>query len=362
MGFSIIRPDTNFDFIGRRRIAYAVSILLIVAGVISLAVKGGPRYGIDFAGGMIVQIKFEQNVEIEPIKDALAGINLPGLVVQRFGQQDDNEYLIRTSASDIPSETVRNRVEEAFGAGLPGQGFEVQRLEMVGPKVGAGLRAKALEALFYATLLIAIYISGRFEQRWLAAAVMAGALALGIYGMTLMGAPMGWLILAAMIITLGLCVYLKLNFALGAVAAILHDVFITIGVFSILNKEFDLTIIAALLTIIGYSLNDTIIVYDRIRENMKGVKPDEFPQVVNKSINQTLSRTLLTSGTTLAVILCLYFFGGGVIHDFALAMVIGILAGTYSSIYVASPILVELGPGRSKLDTEPESDPEAEPT
>lgn len=358
MGFQIIKPNTNFDFIGVRRIAYLISFAIILAGLGSLLVKGGPQYGIDFAGGMIVQVKFDRQVEVGQIKDALGGTDLPGLVVQRFGQEKDNEFLIRTSTADIPSETVRQRISDAISSNLPGQQFEVQRLEMVGPKVGADLRTKALEALFYAILLIAIYISGRFEQRWFAALAMAGGLATGIYVLKLLGVPMNWLILAAMLITIGLCWFLKLSFAMGAIISLGHDVLITVGVFSVLNKEFDLTIIAALLTIIGYSLNDTIIVFDRIRENMKGRKREDFAEIINASINQTLSRTILTSGTTLVIILGLWIFGGGVIQDFALALLIGIGIGTFSSIFVASPILLSFGPG-SSLDDRREREAEA---
>lgn len=343
MSLRFVKPDTNINFIGFRKVAFIVSAVFILLGVGSLLVKGGPRFGIDFAGGIIVQIKFDQPVEVSEVKDALGDVKLPGLVIQRFGDEADNEFLMRTSTSDVPSNQIRDMVTGALGENLAGVTHEIQRLEMVGPKVGADLRSKALEALFYAVLLIAIYISGRFEKRWFAAGIMAAGLAGGLYLLQLAGLNMAWLILAAGIITIGLCWYLKLNFALGAVVALVHDVLITVGIFSILNKEFDLTIIAALLTIIGYSLNDTIIVFDRIRENYRGKKGD-LAQTINKSINQTLSRTLLTSGTTLLVVLCLYFLGGGVIHDFALALLIGIAVGTYSSIYVASPILLGFGP------------------
>jgi preprotein translocase subunit SecF len=215
---------------------------------------------------------------------------------------------------------------------------------MVGPKVGSDLRTKALQALFYAVLLIAIYISGRFEQRWWASAVMAAGLAGGVYGLQLIGLSMTWLIWAALAITLFLCWRLKLNYALGAVVALAHDVLIVVGLFSLMNKEFDLSIVAALLTIIGYSLNDTIIVFDRIRENLRGKISKSLAKTINVSINQTLSRTLLTSGTTLLVVLSLYLFGGGVIHDFAFALLVGVAVGTYSSIFVASPILLGFKP------------------
>lgn len=344
MGLQIIRPDTDFDFIGLRKWAFLLSGLFILVGVLSLLIQGGPKYGIDFAGGVIVQVKFDQSIDVKELRQALKEANLPGLVIQRFGDKKDNEYLLRTSAGKLSAEKIRIMVEEQLKKNLSGKNFDIQRLEMVGPKVGADLRARALEAMFYAVLLIAIYISGRFEQRWMVAAIMAGGLALGVYVLKLLAMPMSVLIIAAMLITLVLCWYLKLNYALGAVLALIHDVLITIGIFSLLNKEFDLTIVAALLTIIGYSLNDTIIVFDRIRENLRAKISSSLARTINVSINQTLSRTLLTSGTTLVVVVCLFLFGGGVIHDFAFALLVGIVVGTYSSIYVASPILLGFNP------------------
>lgn len=344
MGFSFIRPDININFIGVRKIAFLVSALVILVGLVSLVFKGGPRYGIDFAGGLMVQLKFDKDVELTDIKTALNETQLPDFVVQRFGTQNDHEYLVRISSTDVSSEDVRAKITAGLESAFADTPHEIQRLEMVGPKVGSDLRTKAMEAMFYAVLLIAIYISGRFEQRWWAAAIMAGALAAGMYVLGLLGMPISYLTLAAMIITLGLCWYLKLNYALGAVVALIHDVLITVGVFSLLNKEFDLVVVAALLTIIGYSLNDTIIVFDRIRENIRAKLSPSFGTIINSSINQTLSRTLLTSGTTLLVVICLFVLGGGVIHDFALALLIGIGVGTYSSIFVASPILLAFVP------------------
>jgi preprotein translocase subunit SecF len=340
MGLQIIKPDTNYNIIGLRKLAFIFSGILLLIGLLSLTVKGGPKYGIDFAGGIVVQAKFQDNVDVQEIKDALAPIHLPGLSVQRFGETGANEYLMRTSQGTLKAEDVRTKVSEALTQGLSDKTFEIQRLEMVGPKVGADLRTKALEALFYAVLLIAIYISGRFEQRWMTAGIMAAGLALGIYVLQLVSLPITYLIVAAMLITIGLCWYLKLNYALGAVVALIHDITITVGIFSLLDKDFDLTIVAALLTILGYSLNDTIIVFDRIRENIHAKTAKTLRDTINISINQTLSRTLLTSGTTLIVVLALFFFGGGVIHDFAFALLVGIFIGTYSSIYVASPILL----------------------
>ncbi len=343
MGLKLIKDDININFIGMRKAAYLVSALLLLLGIASLVIKGGPRYGIDFAGGIMVQVKFDKELELSTIKSSLDNTTLPDLVVQRFGMEGDHEYLVRISALDIAPGDVRAAMEEAFARDLSGSGWEIQRLEMVGPKVGQDLRSKAMEAMFYAVLLIAIYISGRFEQRWWAAAFMAAALSGAMY---LLGffMPMSYLTIMAMLVALALCWRLKLNYALGAVVALVHDIVITVGIFSLLNKEFDLTTVAALLTIIGYSLNDTIIVFDRIRENLRAKISKHLGVTINTSINQTLSRTILTSGTTLLVVACLYLFGGGVIHDFALALLIGIGVGTYSSIFVASPILLTFVP------------------
>ncbi|WP_432736592.1 protein translocase subunit SecF [Maridesulfovibrio sp. FT414] len=352
MGLQIIKPDTKIDFIGFKRNAFIISAVLILLGLGSLVFNGGPKYGIDFAGGIVVQVKFDKQVDVKDVKGALKDSKLPGLVVQSFGHADDNEVLIRTSSSDISSSEVREQITKDFTTNLKDTGFDLQRLEMVGPKVGADLRTKALEALFYAVLLIAIYISGRFEQRWFAAAIMAGGLFAGITALQMLGMSTSVLIFGALFITVALCWYLKLNYALGAIVALIHDVLITVGVFSLLGKEFDLTIIAALLTIIGYSLNDTIIVFDRIRENLNAKISDSLAETINISINQTLSRTILTSGTTLLVVAALFALGGGVIHDFALALLVGVGVGTYSSIFVASPILLGFGPGSFAEDND----------
>ncbi|KPA09577.1 preprotein translocase subunit SecF, partial [Candidatus Magnetomorum sp. HK-1] len=202
------------------------------------------------------------------------------------------------------------------------------------------LREKALLAMFFALLFITIYISGRFEFKWVISGVMAACLMAGVYFFQLINISMPFLIVFALILAMVLFWFLRLKYAMGAIAALIHDVMITVGIFSLFDKEFTLPIIAALLTIIGYSLNDTIIVFDRIRENSRKLHRNTFDQIINKSINETLSRTILTSLTTLVVVLSLFLFGGGIIHDFAFAMIIGVLIGTYSSIFVASPILL----------------------
>lgn len=348
MSFEIIRHDTKIDFVGMRRYAYVLSVMLLLVGALSLLIKGGPRYGIDFAGGFNIQVKFGQAVELDKIRTALNSPVLPGLVVQNFGDENDHEVLLRASFSDQTTNQVRDAVTEGLGAQFAGVPHEIQRLEMVGPKVGADLREKALQAIFYAVLLIATYISGRFEQKWMVAGLMAAGLASVVYVLELLNAPMSISVIAATIATVVLCVVLRLKYALGAMVALIHDVMIPLGFFSLLNKDVDLTIIAALLTIVGYSLNDTIIVFDRIRENARAKISPSLDVIINSSVNQTLSRTIITSGTTFVAVLALYIFGGGVIHDFALAMLLGVLAGTYSSIFVAAPILGFFNP---RIDT-----------
>ena len=289
----LIKPDINIDFVGKRKIALFVSIVLILIGFASLVIKGGPNYGIDFAGGTLVQVRFAQPTDASAIKKAMKGIDLGSVVVQRFGD-NQNEFLIRVEQSTAElqglSVQIKNALEETYEKG----DVDIRRVEMVGPQVGKDLRSKGLKAIFYAMLGLLAYISWRFEFR----------------------------------------------FAVGAIVALIHDVAITLGAFSLFNKEIDLPIIAAFLAIIGYSLNDTIIVYDRIRENSGKYNKEGFSYIVNRSINETLSRTLLTSGTTLLVVLALFILGGGVIHNFAFAMLIGVLVGTYSSIFVASPVLI----------------------
>jgi preprotein translocase subunit SecF len=203
--------------------------------------------------------------------------------------------------------------------------------------------------MFYALLFITIYISGRFELKWLLSGIMAAVLMGAIYFFKLFDVSIPFLITTALIVALVLFWFLELKYAMGAIVALLHDVAITVGIFSIFNMEFTLPIIAALLTIIGYSLNDTIIVFDRIRENLKKYHKHPLEYIVNRSVNETLSRTILTSLTTLMVLVALFVLGGGIIHDFAFAMIVGVLIGTYSSIYVASPILLAWqGRGKNK--------------
>lgn len=289
----IVKHDININFVGRRKLALIFSLLLIAVGLVSLIVKGGPAYGIDFSGGTLIQVKFAEPTKAADIKKALKGMELKGLVVQKF-EGDSHEFLLRAQEASSELEGLSQQVDAQLENSYGENTVEIRRVEMVGPQVGKDLRKKGLMAIVFAMVGVLIYITIRFEFR----------------------------------------------FAVGAIVALVHDVLITLGAFSLFNKEIDLPIIAAFLAIIGYSLNDTIIVYDRIRENTAKQTKEAFPVTINASINETLSRTVLTSGTTLLVILALFLFGGGVIHNFAFAMLVGVLVGTYSSIYVASPVLL----------------------
>ena len=334
-----IKPDINIDFVGRKKIAFLLSFACIAISFLSLIIHKGPRLGIDFAGGTLVQIKFTSPVRIDDIKSGLGNIGLGKSSVQQFGQQIDNEFLIRTEASYRGDEGFTTEIKKALQSFTEGE-VEIRRVEMVGPQVGEDLRKKALFAMFYALLFITIYISGRFELKWILSGVVAAALIGAVYIFNLFNVSIPFLIGAALIVTLVIFWFLELKYAMGAIVALIHDVIITIGIFSLMDIEFTLPIIAALLTIIGYSLNDTIIVFDRIRENSRRYHKKPLAFIVNRSINETLGRTVLTSLTTLMVVVTLFMLGGGIIHDFAFALIIGVIVGTYSSIYVASPILL----------------------
>ncbi|NNL76787.1 MAG: protein translocase subunit SecF [Desulfobacterales bacterium] len=335
----LIKPDVNINFIGRRKIAFVVSAVMIAISIISLIIHRGPKQGIDFAGGTLIQVKFLAPVKIDDIKAGLQTIGLGKSSVQLFGDQQSNEYLIRTASSVMTGEGFSTDVIRALSSPA-GTEVEIRRMEMVGAQVGQDLREKALFAMFYALLFITIYISGRFELKWIQSGVVAVGLIGAVYIFTLFSVSIPFLIAAALVVTLVLFWFLELKYAMGAIVALIHDVTITVGIFSIFDKEFTLPIIAALLTIIGYSLNDTIIVFDRIRENLRKYHKNPLEIILNRSINETLSRTLLTSVTTLFVVITLFILGGGIIHDFAFALIIGVAVGTYSSIFVASPILL----------------------
>jgi preprotein translocase subunit SecF len=297
----LVKPGTNIDFIGKRKLCAALSAGLILASLVAVQVRG-VRLGIDFAGGTEVQVKFDPGVEVSEgsIREIVGQV--PGVEnssVVRYGEAVDKEFLIKFKAGIDSGDASlgEDRIEMIERGLAEGVGsLTRQRVEFVGPRVGKELRDDGIKALFWASLVILIYIAARFSSR----------------------------------------------FAPGAIVAVLHDLSITAGIFVMLGMEFDLRILAAMLAILGYSLNDTIIIYDRIRENMELHTKHDLPEVLNLSVNQTLSRTVLTSGTTLMALGSLYILGGPVIQPFAFAMILGVIVGTYSSIYIASPTLLFL--------------------
>lgn len=280
--------ETNIDFVGMRKGALFLSLAMIVVGVASLVVHRGPKYSIDFTGGQLVQVKMAEPTPVDEVRDELKAVGFGDAEIQRFGAAD--ELLIRIK--DTGDEASMDRVKDALEARWPD--YTLRRAETVGPKIGNELRSAASEAIFLALFLILIYITVRFEFR----------------------------------------------FAVAAIVALVHDVLITLGAFSLAQHEVSLAVVAAFLTIVGYSLNDTIVVFDRIRENLRVPGREPYASVLNRSVNQSLSRTIITSGTTILVVVVLLFFGGEVLRDFAFALTVGIMVGTYSSIFVATPLLV----------------------
>ncbi len=276
---------TNIDFISKQKLTGLLSIVLIIAGIASLIMKGGPLLSIDFTGGTVAQIKFEKPVELGQLRNTLSDYGFKGAEIVEFGSPD--EVLIKTQFTGSSSE-----ISEKLTLAL-GKIFILRRVESVGPKIGKELQSDALKAIGLALLLILIYITFRFDR----------------------------------------------YYALGSVMALIHDVLITLGVFSLLDYEINLSIIAAFLTIVGYSLNDTIVVFDRIRENIPKFMKKTLNDVVNISLNETLNRTVITSLTTMMVVVILFIWGGKVINLFAFALIVGIFIGTYSSLFVASPVM-----------------------
>jgi len=339
----LIKPDINIDFMGKQKFAFILSAILLIISISSLVIHRGPNYGIDFVGGTLVQIKFSESAPIEKIRNALGNIGIKEASVQNIGHEKDNEYLIRTTGSEMTNSGLSQSLIKAIQAST-GVVPEIRRMEVVGPQVGDDLKNKALLALFYSILFMMIYISARFENKLLLSALTAGAIMTVVYFLSVFNAGIGILILAALIVSLLVFWVFKLKYAIGAVIALIHDVMMIIGVFSVLNLEFSIQVNAALLTIIGFSVNDTIVIFDRARENIKKADPSEsLSNIFNRSINETLSRTILTSGTVLIVVLALFFLGGEIIHNFAFAMLIGIISGTYSTVYIASPIVLAVG-------------------
>ena len=279
----------TIDFINKRKYAMIFSALLLIVSIISLGLQG-LKLGIDFTGGTLIEVGYKQTADLQDIRTKLASANYTGTNVQYFGS--DTEVLIQLEPQAASSAKLSSSIIQMLGDGI-----DIRRVEFVGPKVGEELTNDGGLALLYALIGILIYVAFRFEYR----------------------------------------------FALGSITALIHDVIITLGVFSILQIEFDLTVLAAILAVIGYSLNDTIVVFDRIRENFLSTRHIEPMPIVNEALNQTLARTLMTSLTTLLVLLALFYLGGEVIHSFAGALIIGVVIGTYSSIFVASSMILALG-------------------
>ena len=290
----LIKPNINIDFVGKIKFTVILSWVLILIGIASMVVKGGPRYGIDFKGGTLFQVKFSKPVTAGDIRQTIKELDIESGSVQNFGGEGDNEYLINIEKTIDDLEKFSDTFREHFITKFGKDSFDIRRTEAVGPKVGKDLREKALLAVALSCLGMLIYIWFRFEFR----------------------------------------------FGLGGILGLVHDGLIVMGVLSITNTPIDLSVVAALLTIVGYSINDTIIVCDRIRENMPKMTKKPLREVINISVNQTLSRTILTVGTVLLASLSLYLFGGGVIRDFAFTMLIGTITGTYSSIFVACPVVI----------------------
>jgi preprotein translocase subunit SecF len=299
----LVPSNLNIDFVGLRMKMLVLSWIAIMAGLVSIALHGWQlNYGIDFVGGTMVHVKFAQPTPIGDIRRALDRPELRSVVVQNVGQ-GGVEFQVRVqggegSDSAAVAEAIKSGLKERFGEGT----YDVLRVETVGPKVGKDLSRNATLAVLAAMVMMGIYIAFRFDFR----------------------------------------------FGVGAAVALLHDVFITLGALSIANMEFDLTTVAALLTVVGFSVNDTVIISDRIRENMKKMRREPLATIVNVSINETLSRTIITSGTAILVTAALFVLGGSVIHSFAFALLVGFVVGTYSSIYVASPIVLYLERGGAK--------------
>jgi preprotein translocase subunit SecF len=336
----LIPRGLNIDFVGKAKFCITLSLLIILLGIGSIIVHGGLNEGIDFSGGILLQLRFSQPADLHAVREVLDTIGMGKGIVQHYG--DEREVLIRVAQHPGEGHDIGKQVQQAFQERFKDQTIELRRVEVVGAQASADLRRQALFALFYATLFTVAYISWRFEGKLFVSLSMAVVLVAVTYGISqwLPGVSPAILIVVALVVSTALNLILQLRFALAAIVAIYHDVLITVSFLSLFNVEFDLQILAALLTITGYSLYDTIVVFDRIRENIRGRRRENFPVIVNNSINETLSRTVLTSGHTLLVLLALYLLGGEVLHGFAFALLIGMLSGTYSTVFIASPILV----------------------
>lgn len=290
----------DIDFLGKRKYALIFSSVLLIASIASLAVNG-LQLGIDFTGGTLVEVGYPQAVELSTLRDALEEGGFNDATVQHFGTAKDVLIRLKPKPS-VSNAQLSSQVLELINKSTSEQG-DLRRVEFVGPQVGDELAEDGGLALLYSIFGILLYVAWRFEYK----------------------------------------------FSVGSVAALIHDVLITLGFFSLLGMEFDLTVLAAILAVIGYSLNDTIVVYDRIRENFRKLRKGSPQEIMNTSLNQTLNRTLMTSFTTILVLIALAALGGEIIHNFAIALLVGVIVGTYSSIYVASPVVLALGINKEDL-------------
>jgi preprotein translocase subunit SecF len=286
----LIKPGIHIDFVGKMKYAIIFSLILTIIAIASVIIHGGLNLGIDFAGGSIIQVKFQKEISAEQIRTALKSTKLESSIIQQFGV---NEFLIRTPEHFNDQKILAANLEQPLTAAF-NKGYEIRRVEVVGSKVGMDFQRKAILAVILSWIAMLIYITWRFELRY----------------------------------------------ALGGIIALVHDVLIIIGTVSILNMEFSISILAAIFFIIGFSINDTIVVLDRIRENVKLNPRQKLADIINLSVNQTLSRTILTSLTVFLTVLSLYIFGGAVIHDLAFSLLVGVVFGTYSSVFISCPIVL----------------------
>jgi preprotein translocase subunit SecF len=287
-----ILHNINVDWMGKRAIAYTVSAICILISIASLVLHGGPRYGVDFTGGTLVEVSITPAPHIDAVRKAVEAAGFHGAEIQ--GLERPELFLVRFGTED-ERKNPANIIKDGLASSISGAAVEIRRIESVGPRVGGELRSAAIKAVFLAMGLILVYVAVRYDWRY----------------------------------------------SLGAVAALFHDVFIALGAVSLTNREVTLTVVAALLTIAGFSINDTIVVFDRIRERKQSLRKETPTKVMNLAVNETLSRTVITSLTVALTVMALFLFGGDVIHDFSFTMLVGVVFGTYSSVYVASALALD---------------------
>jgi preprotein translocase subunit SecF len=289
----LFRSSTHFDFIGKKKFTLWISACAILLSFGSILHHGGLRYGVDFAGGLLVQVKFTKLVDISDVRSVMDKMGYQEATVQKFG--GENEFLIEVKKTTENLEAMSKSMQTSLKERFKGKGLEIRRVEVVGPRVGKDLKTRAMWAVGLTFLGILIYVAFRFHQ---------------------------------------------FAYGLGGIVALFHDIIVTYGAISILNLEYTLSLLAVILTIIGFSINDTIVIFDRVRENVKKIRKERLVTIFNISINETLERTLLTTSTVMLVVLILFFFGGDVIHEFTIALIVGLITGTYSTVYIASPVVL----------------------